>query len=142
MVQNPARQIAALHWNIPATSTGQTGQSENTRVDEPIALPLVHTDAEGILVLLQRVDQGQGRTLAVPRDQLGQQDHGRRRRAGERLVWFQDRHRPVHSHAHLPARDVDPSLALLVGAVLVRVTYEGEAATEEFIADVVDRVLG
>ncbi|NKZ01983.1 TetR/AcrR family transcriptional regulator [Nocardiopsis dassonvillei subsp. albirubida] len=43
---------------------------------------------------------------------------------------------------HLPARDVDPSLAMLVGAVLVRVTYEGEAATAEFIADVVDRVLG
>lgn len=43
--------------------------------------------------------------------------------------------------AHLPGRDVDPSLAMLVGAVLVRVTYEGEAATEEFIADVVDRVL-
>ncbi|WDZ92793.1 hypothetical protein [Nocardiopsis sp. HUAS JQ3] len=54
---------------------------------------------------------------------------------------FQGRHRPVHGHAHLPARDVDPSLAMLVGAVLVRVTYEGEAATEEFIADVVDRVL-
>ena len=43
--------------------------------------------------------------------------------------------------AHLPARDVTPSLAMLVGAVLVRVTYEGEAATAEFITAVVDRVL-
>lgn len=44
--------------------------------------------------------------------------------------------------AHLPTRDVAPSLAMLVGAVLVRVTYEGETATADFITDVVDRVLG
>jgi hypothetical protein len=43
--------------------------------------------------------------------------------------------------SHLSARDVDPSLALLTGAVLVRVTFEGRPATSAFIDDVVDRVL-
>jgi AcrR family transcriptional regulator len=43
--------------------------------------------------------------------------------------------------SHLSARDVEPSLALLTGAVLVRVTFEGKPATSAFIDDVVDRVL-
>lgn len=43
--------------------------------------------------------------------------------------------------AHLDARDIDPSLAQLTGAVLVRVTYEGAPASEAFVDDLVDRVL-
>ena len=43
--------------------------------------------------------------------------------------------------SHLSARDVEPSLALLTGAVLVRVTFEGKPATSAFIDDVLDRVL-
>jgi AcrR family transcriptional regulator len=42
---------------------------------------------------------------------------------------------------HLKPNDVEPSLALLVGAVLVRVAFEGRAATQGFIEDLVDRVL-
>jgi AcrR family transcriptional regulator len=42
---------------------------------------------------------------------------------------------------HLRPKDVEPSLALLTGAVLVRVTYEGKPATKEFIDDLIDRVL-
>lgn len=34
------------------------------------------------------------------------------------------------------------SLALLTGATLVRVTFEGKRATERFVDDLVDRVLG
>ena len=44
--------------------------------------------------------------------------------------------------AHLPASDVEPSLALLTGAVLVRVSFEGDVATEAFVDDLIDRVLG
>ena len=44
--------------------------------------------------------------------------------------------------SHLAPRDVEPSLALLVGAVLVRVTFEGKAATRAFIDDLIGRVLG
>ena len=44
--------------------------------------------------------------------------------------------------AHLDPGDVEPSLALLTGAVLVRVTFEGETATEAFTNDLIDRVLG
>lgn len=43
---------------------------------------------------------------------------------------------------HLRPADVEPSLALLTGAVFVRVTFEGEAATEQFVDDLLDRVLG
>jgi len=43
--------------------------------------------------------------------------------------------------AHLPRSAVAPSLALLTGAVLVRVGFEGRPATKAFIDDVVDRVL-
>ncbi|MGP3534422.1 TetR/AcrR family transcriptional regulator [Microbacterium sp. RD1] len=43
--------------------------------------------------------------------------------------------------AHLDPADVEPSLALLTGAVLVRVTFEGRAAGADFVADVVSRVL-
>jgi hypothetical protein len=43
--------------------------------------------------------------------------------------------------SHLPAADIEPALALLTGAVLVRVAFEGERATEEFIADLVDHVV-
>ncbi|RUR01828.1 TetR/AcrR family transcriptional regulator [Labedella endophytica] len=43
--------------------------------------------------------------------------------------------------AHLDAVDVEPSLALLTGALLVRVTFEGVPATEAFVDDLVTRVL-
>jgi len=43
---------------------------------------------------------------------------------------------------HLAPADVEPSLALLTGAVLVRVTYEGATATDALIDDLIDRVLG
>ncbi|WP_016907770.1 TetR/AcrR family transcriptional regulator [Streptomyces xiaopingdaonensis] len=43
--------------------------------------------------------------------------------------------------AHLRPDDVEPSLAMLVGAVLVRATYEGEAVTPAFLTDVIDRAL-
>jgi AcrR family transcriptional regulator len=42
---------------------------------------------------------------------------------------------------HLSAPDVEPSLALLTGAVLVRVTFEGKPANRSFIDDLIDRVL-
>lgn len=44
--------------------------------------------------------------------------------------------------ANLRPDDVEPCLAMLVGAILVRATYEGEAVTAAFITDVIDRVLG
>ena len=44
--------------------------------------------------------------------------------------------------AHLDPADVEPSLALLTGAVFVRVTFEGTPATHVFIDDLIDRVLG
>lgn len=43
--------------------------------------------------------------------------------------------------AHLNPVDVEPLLALLTGAVLVRVTFEGVPATETFIDYLLDRVL-
>jgi len=43
--------------------------------------------------------------------------------------------------AHLRPDDVDPSITLLTGAVLVRVSFEGRAATPEFIDDLIDRAL-
>ncbi len=43
--------------------------------------------------------------------------------------------------AHVSADDVDPILALLTGALLVRVTFEAKPATRAFIDDLVDRVL-
>ncbi|WP_051432947.1 TetR/AcrR family transcriptional regulator [Promicromonospora kroppenstedtii] len=43
--------------------------------------------------------------------------------------------------AHVEERDVDPALALLTGAVLVRVTFEGRPATTPLLDDLVDRVL-
>lgn len=43
--------------------------------------------------------------------------------------------------AHVDPVDVEPSLALLTGAVFVRVTLEGEPATTAFIDDLVTRVL-
>jgi AcrR family transcriptional regulator len=44
--------------------------------------------------------------------------------------------------AHLLADDVDPALALLTGAVMVRVTFEGRPASRAFVDDVIERVLG
>ncbi|WP_020123650.1 TetR/AcrR family transcriptional regulator [Streptomyces canus] len=43
--------------------------------------------------------------------------------------------------AGLRPDDVEPCLTMLVGAVLVRATYEGEAVTSEFITDIIDRAL-
>jgi AcrR family transcriptional regulator len=43
--------------------------------------------------------------------------------------------------AHLHPTDVQPSLTLLTGAVLVRVTFEGEPATEAFVDNLINRVL-
>ena len=43
--------------------------------------------------------------------------------------------------AHVPADDVDPIVALLTGAILVRVTFEAKPATRAFIDDLVERVL-
>jgi len=42
---------------------------------------------------------------------------------------------------HLDPSDVEPSLALLTGAVLMRVTFEGVPMTEALIDDLIDRVL-
>lgn len=42
---------------------------------------------------------------------------------------------------HLEPRDVAPCLALLTGAVFVRVAVQARPATRPFIADLVDRVL-
>ncbi len=43
--------------------------------------------------------------------------------------------------AHLQPDDVEPCLAMLVGAILVRATYEGETVTPAFITDIIDRAL-
>lgn len=43
--------------------------------------------------------------------------------------------------AHVAPRDVEPALALLTGAVLVLVTFEGRPASTAVIDDLVDRVL-
>lgn len=43
--------------------------------------------------------------------------------------------------AHLRPENIQPCLTLLTGAVLVRVTFEGASATEDFIDDLIDRVL-
>ena len=43
--------------------------------------------------------------------------------------------------SHLSARDIEPAIAMLTGAVLVRVTFEGQRASEAFINDLVERVL-
>lgn len=42
---------------------------------------------------------------------------------------------------HLPPADVGPTLALLVGAILVRATYEGGTVTSAFITDIITRTL-
>jgi AcrR family transcriptional regulator len=42
---------------------------------------------------------------------------------------------------HLRPDDVGPVLAQLTGAILVRVTFEGEAASEAYVDDLVRRVL-
>lgn len=43
--------------------------------------------------------------------------------------------------AHVAPRDVEPALALLTGAVLVLVTFEGRPATTAVLDDLIDRVL-
>lgn len=43
--------------------------------------------------------------------------------------------------AHLDGADTEAALALLTGAVLVRVTFEGRPASREFVESLVDRVL-
>jgi AcrR family transcriptional regulator len=43
--------------------------------------------------------------------------------------------------AHLPAEDVEPSLALLVGGVLARISFQAEPSSRAFVEDLVDRVL-
>jgi AcrR family transcriptional regulator len=43
--------------------------------------------------------------------------------------------------SHLPPDAVEPSLALLVGGVLVHVAFHGRPATTAFIEDLIDRVL-
>ena len=43
---------------------------------------------------------------------------------------------------HVKPGDIEPVLALLTGAVLVRVTFEGVAATEAFVDDLIERALG
>ncbi|WP_228470871.1 hypothetical protein [Streptomyces alkaliphilus] len=42
---------------------------------------------------------------------------------------------------HPPAEAVEPSLALLTGGVFIRVALQARPATENFIEDLVDRVL-
>lgn len=44
--------------------------------------------------------------------------------------------------AHVEPGDVDATLALLTGAVMVRVTFEGQPASRDFIEDLIERVLG
>jgi len=44
--------------------------------------------------------------------------------------------------AHLERDDIEPVLALLTGAVFVRVTFEGATATKSFIDEIIDRALG
>ncbi len=43
--------------------------------------------------------------------------------------------------AHLEPRDAQLSLTLLVGAVVVRATYEGKAIPDDFITDIINRSL-
>lgn len=43
---------------------------------------------------------------------------------------------------HVKPGDIEPVLALLTGAVFVRVTFEGVAATQDFVDDVIERALG
>ncbi|GAA2208249.1 TetR/AcrR family transcriptional regulator [Nonomuraea monospora] len=43
--------------------------------------------------------------------------------------------------AHLPAGDVQPSLAMLVGGVLVRGVFQGRPPSRAFVEDLVDRVI-
>jgi hypothetical protein len=43
--------------------------------------------------------------------------------------------------AHVEERDVEPALALLTGAVLVLVTFEGRPASTAVLDDLIDRVL-
>jgi len=43
---------------------------------------------------------------------------------------------------HLESRHVEASLTLLTGAVLVRVSFQGQSATAAFVDDLIDRVLG
>ncbi|MFJ6022261.1 TetR/AcrR family transcriptional regulator [Nocardiopsis alba] len=43
--------------------------------------------------------------------------------------------------SHLRRDDVEPCLAMLVGAVLVRATYEGRSVSPGFITDIIDRAL-
>jgi AcrR family transcriptional regulator len=44
--------------------------------------------------------------------------------------------------SHLDETEIEPALALLTGAVMVRVTFEGKPATAAYIDDVIERVLG
>lgn len=43
--------------------------------------------------------------------------------------------------AHLEPKDIQPTIALLTGAVLIRVSFEGKPATDVFISDLLDRVI-
>jgi hypothetical protein len=43
--------------------------------------------------------------------------------------------------AHVKPADVEPSLALLTGAVLVRASFEGAPVTTAFVDDVIERTL-
>lgn len=43
--------------------------------------------------------------------------------------------------AHLDNKDVEPTLALLTGGVLIRVSFEGVPATEAFVNDLIARVV-
>jgi len=43
--------------------------------------------------------------------------------------------------SHLRAEDVEPSLALLVGGVLIRAGFQAQPADRQFVEDLVDRVL-
>jgi AcrR family transcriptional regulator len=42
---------------------------------------------------------------------------------------------------HLETSDVEPTLALLTGAVMVRVSYEGKPAPPSYITDLIERAL-
>ncbi|GGO65881.1 TetR/AcrR family transcriptional regulator [Nonomuraea cavernae] len=43
--------------------------------------------------------------------------------------------------SHLPPQDVEPSLALLVGGVIVRGVFQAQPPSRKFVAELVDRVL-
>ena len=43
---------------------------------------------------------------------------------------------------HLDPADVEPSVVMLTGAVLVQVSYAGQPATPAFVDDLIDRVIG